>query len=132
MKWNLPICSLQSKDKWIQVRICKQNLQRLHLQTERVSARLTTDKHLFISGTILKSDISNVFADHLINIACNIEDVEGNILIPVRDTHSKNIELNPCESFFLAIYRIDRFLDPNEIDHIVLYCDCTEKTQKNQ
>ncbi|MBQ4514911.1 MAG: hypothetical protein II969_18100 [Anaerolineaceae bacterium] len=132
MKWNFLIFHQKKKDRWINFRICEENLQRLNLRMGQVSVRLTDASHLFVSGMIQRSNVSNIFIVPAVNIVCQIENADGNILMSVRDNHTQNIELNPSAPFFLAIYSISRFLFPDDIDHVVLSCDRSDETRTGQ
>ncbi len=134
MKLNFCHCLSNKRDKWIPVRLNKRNLQKLNLKMERVSARLTSGDHLFISGVIGKKDETVQFGLNLVLICCDMENSNGDILFHVEDPYPKDFKLNSGETFFLAVYQINRFLDTNDISCIALYCRYVRKAvfdQKN-
>jgi len=122
MKSNLLTCLRKKRDRWIPVRLKEEILMKRNLEMKQVSARLTSGNHLFITGKVRKKDETVQLEQYLIIVCCDIENSKGNILFHIEDSHIKNMKLNPCDTFFLAIYQINRFLEMDDINYIVIYC----------
>lgn len=115
-------CTRKKGDRWIPVQLNIRDLQKSNLKIEQVSARLTTESHLFISGIAGKKDETVQLEHDFVSVCCNIVNSNGNILFHIEDPYPKNFKLNPSETFFLVVYQINRFVDTNEISSICLYC----------
>ena len=128
MAMNFLKCKRNKRDRWIPVKLNEPYLREKNLLMERLSARLTDNGNLFICGAVRKIERDDKTDSKPVIIHCDIQNSNGDILFPVTDPHPKNMELNPYETFYLAVYHISRFLDPAEISNATLYCQYADES----
>ena len=118
------------KEKPLPVIFDEADLSETGVQLCRVSARLKAEDHLFINGIIRRTNREKLKKGYQIKIRCSLKNHNGAVIFCAEDPCPKDMVMNRCDTFSITVYRLSRFVDPEDIRTICLFCVFTENRRR--